>query len=238
MDSDTSVHHEPIQLALFSFENAQDERCFRGSVALKVAGITYRQLDYWVRKKIIIPSVKSSHGSGSRRLFALHDIAIMAVAKRLLDIGMNLSTVASVMAFLYEHTVGKLAHATLLIDGSFVQIYENVEQMRDRLAQGSAIVVLALAPIIDRVNQALTSEPAWNLDDVDDTTAVPAKKQQSVRRSRSYQRAKSAGDQRYRPTLFDDEPIACDPETVLANLAAQVEPSNDEPWQLIQETWG
>lgn len=36
-------------------------RGYRGTVASKVAGITYRQLDYWARKQIVEPSITPSH---------------------------------------------------------------------------------------------------------------------------------------------------------------------------------
>ena len=54
-----------------------------GTVASKVAGITYRQLDYWARKQIVEPSITPSHGSGSRRLYSFKDVVILAVSKRI-----------------------------------------------------------------------------------------------------------------------------------------------------------
>lgn len=56
-------------------------RGYRGTVASKVAGITYRQLDYWARKQIVEPSITPSHGSGSRRLYSFKDVVILAVSK-------------------------------------------------------------------------------------------------------------------------------------------------------------
>ena len=57
-----------VQGELFPSADAQPvTRGYRGTVASKVAGITYRQLDYWARKQIVEPSITPSHGSGSRR---------------------------------------------------------------------------------------------------------------------------------------------------------------------------
>ena len=56
---------------------------------LQVAGITYRQLDYWARRQIVEPSITPSHGSGSRRLYSFKDVVILAVSKRLLDAGIK-----------------------------------------------------------------------------------------------------------------------------------------------------
>lgn len=74
-----------VQGELFPSADAQPvTRGYRGTVASKVAGITYRQLDYWARKQIVEPSITPSHGSGSRRLYSFKDVVILAVSKRLL----------------------------------------------------------------------------------------------------------------------------------------------------------
>ena len=85
------------------FSNVDTEeikRGYRGTVASKVAGITYRQLDYWARKQIVEPSITPSHGSGSRRLYSFKDVVILAVSKKLLDAGVNLQNVTAAIGFL------------------------------------------------------------------------------------------------------------------------------------------
>ena len=42
---------------------------YRGPIACRVAGITYRQLDYWARTGLVEPTVRGARGSGF--LFAL-----------------------------------------------------------------------------------------------------------------------------------------------------------------------
>ena len=42
-----------------------DQMGFRGPIACRAAGITYRQLDYWARTGLIEPSVRPATGSGS-----------------------------------------------------------------------------------------------------------------------------------------------------------------------------
>ena len=41
---------------------------FRGPIAHRVAGITYRQLDYWARTGLVVPSIRNADGSGTQRL--------------------------------------------------------------------------------------------------------------------------------------------------------------------------
>ena len=48
---------DAVQGELFVDEGAsRPTRGYRGTVASKVAGITYRQLDYWARKQIVEPT--------------------------------------------------------------------------------------------------------------------------------------------------------------------------------------
>lgn len=73
---------QAVQGELFPATDTQNvTRGYRGTVASKVAGITYRQLDYWARKQIVEPSITPSHGSGSRRLYSFKDVVILAVSK-------------------------------------------------------------------------------------------------------------------------------------------------------------
>ena len=53
----------PVQGALFDVMDSDDEVGYRVPIACQVAGITYRQLDYWARTKLVQPSIRSAHGS-------------------------------------------------------------------------------------------------------------------------------------------------------------------------------
>ena len=91
-----NLNADAIQGELFSNVDTEEiKRGYRGTVASKVAGITYRQLDYWARKQIVEPSITPSHGSGSRRLYSFKDVVILAVSKKLLDAGVNLQNVTA-----------------------------------------------------------------------------------------------------------------------------------------------
>src|SRR5256885_2493090 len=49
------------------------------------SGISYRQLDYWARTALVVPSVRPASGSGTQRLYSFRDIVVLKVVKRLLD---------------------------------------------------------------------------------------------------------------------------------------------------------
>ena len=50
------------------------KQSFSGSQAAQIAGITYRQLDYWARTNLIRPSLTDAKGSGSRRIYEYRDL--------------------------------------------------------------------------------------------------------------------------------------------------------------------
>ena len=53
------------------------EQGYRAPEAKRIAGITYRQLDYWTRTGLVTPSVKDAHGSGTQRLYSFQDLATL-----------------------------------------------------------------------------------------------------------------------------------------------------------------
>lgn len=68
-------------------------RGYSGPIACAIAGITYRQLDYWARTDLLKPSLSSAHGSGSRRLYSERDVKLLILIHQLLEIGVQLQTV-------------------------------------------------------------------------------------------------------------------------------------------------
>jgi len=69
-ESPASTPSEPVQAGLFPDNSVPDELVgYRGPSACQIAGITYRQLDYWARTSLVVPSIRSAAGSGSQRLY-------------------------------------------------------------------------------------------------------------------------------------------------------------------------
>src|SRR5881409_3658186 len=90
----------------------------------KIVGITYRQLDYWARTELVIPSVRDAGGSGTQRLYSFHDLVQLRVIKKLLDTGVSLQKIRRAVKFLREHMRAEPAGITLLSDGSSVYACE------------------------------------------------------------------------------------------------------------------
>jgi len=63
-----------------------------------IAGVTYRQIDYWVRKGLITASIQDAAGSGSSRVFSVDDLTIVILIKSLLDAGFTHEFIRDVIA--------------------------------------------------------------------------------------------------------------------------------------------
>src|SRR6266508_1043989 len=94
-------------------EHAGDEVLgYRGVTACHAAGISYRQLDYWARTGLVVPSVRDASGSGTQRLYSFRDIVVLKVVKRLLDAGVSLQNIRKAIDTLRSRGVADLvAHA-------------------------------------------------------------------------------------------------------------------------------
>jgi len=108
------VSSEPVQGGLFPDDSVPDELVgYRGPSACQIAGITYRQLDYWARTSLVVPSIRSAAGSGSQRLYSFKDILVLKIVKRLLDTGISLHNIRVAVDHLRQRGVQDLANITL-----------------------------------------------------------------------------------------------------------------------------
>lgn len=188
-----NLNDEAIQGELFSSTDTQEaKRGYRGTVASKIAGITYRQLDYWARKQIVEPSITPSHGSGSRRLYSFKDVVILAVSKRLLDAGVNLQNVTAAIGFLSQRSTAQLANVTIMCDGQHVHECTTSEQMLELLQSGKAVFAVSVGSLWHQIEAALEHEDYVDLEaqpmkitmnrPIDELTAMRMRKKLEARR--------------------------------------------------------
>lgn len=117
---------------------------FRGPVACAAAGITYRQLDYWARTKLVPPSIRAADGSGTKRLYSFRDIVVLKVIKRLLDAGVSLQNIRKAVGVLRSHGADDLSKITLISDGTTVYECRSPEEILDLLQAGQGVFGIAL----------------------------------------------------------------------------------------------
>jgi DNA-binding transcriptional MerR regulator len=133
---------------------------YRGPTACAAAGITYRQLDYWARTRLVEPSVRAAAGSGSQRLYGFRDILVLKVVKRLLDTGISLQQIRTAVEHLREQGTADLAQVTLMSDG--VSVYEctSADEVVDLLQAGQGVFGIALGRVWREVEGTLADLPA------------------------------------------------------------------------------
>ena len=133
------------------------KQSFSGSQAAQIAGITYRQLDYWARTNLIRPSLNDAKGSGSRRSYEYRDLLELKVIKQLLDAGIKLESVREVFNYLRSHVDTEIAAAHIVISGKAVVLCQG-DQLVDVVRNGQGVLnVLPLANIKSDVDAMIVS---------------------------------------------------------------------------------
>jgi DNA-binding transcriptional MerR regulator len=120
-----------------------DEQGYRVPDVCRIVGISYRQLDYWTRTGLVRPSVRDARGSGTQRLYAFQDLAVLRIIKKLLDTGVSLQQVRKAIGTLRtlkEPEVG----TTIVSDGTRIYAVESPEAVVDLLAKGQGVFALAV----------------------------------------------------------------------------------------------
>src|ERR1700757_3177289 len=136
-DPSATAPSVPVQPGLFPDDSVPDELVgYRGPSACQIAGITYRQLDYWARTSLVVPSIRSAAGSGSQRLYSFKDILVLKIVKRLLDTGISLQNIRVAVDHLRQRGVQDLANITLFSDGTTVYECTSAEEVVDLLQGG------------------------------------------------------------------------------------------------------
>ena len=133
---------------------------YRGPTACKAAGITYRQLDYWARTDLVVPTVRGAAGSGSQRLYSFRDILVLKVVKRLLDTGVSLQQIRTAVAHLRERGVEDLAQITLMSDGASVYECTSADEVVDLVQGGQGVFGIAVGRVWQEVEGSLADLPS------------------------------------------------------------------------------
>ena len=121
----------------------------RGPQVCRIAGITYRQLDYWIRTGLVTPSVNNAVGSGSHRLFSLDDVFRFTIVRRLLDNGMSLQRVRKVVPVLpsIEQAAGRI-----LVSGLHqATVIHSNETLVWLSQQRGVLFVVPLGPVVEDI---------------------------------------------------------------------------------------
>lgn len=132
-----------------------DTAGYRGVIAARAAGITYRQLDYWARTSLVEPTIRGAAGSGSQRLYGFRDILVLKLVKRLLDTGISLQQIRTAVEQLRESGVSDLAQTTLMSDGASVYLCTSNDEVIDLVNRGQGVFGIAVGKVLREVESSL-----------------------------------------------------------------------------------
>ena len=150
---------DAVQESLFDV-GPSDEVGYRVPIACQVAGITYRQLDYWARTGLVRPSIRGAKGSGSQRLYSFKDILVLKIVKGLLDTGISLQNIRLAVDKLRDRGVNDIAEITLVSDGTTVYECRSNEEIIDLLGGGQGVFGIAVPQIMKELTGTISAFPS------------------------------------------------------------------------------
>ncbi len=120
------------------------EGAYSGPQAARIAGISYRRLDYWARKGFVRPSLQNPRrGSGRYRLYSTLDILALKVARRLRDQGVSLRTIRRAIQTLRKGGLlgqDPLTHYTFFVQGKKLYVLTDDPSKAVEISQGAQLV--------------------------------------------------------------------------------------------------
>ncbi len=128
-----------------------------------ITGFSERQLDYWARQGIVVPSVQQSHGPGSRRLYAIEDLVQLNFIRQLKRHGWSTQKIREAIVRLRE-VMGdpNPLKSAMLFDGkgtmlALCKTKEGERILLDALSTGGQLVMgIVLEMLIEETLRALT----------------------------------------------------------------------------------
>jgi DNA-binding transcriptional MerR regulator len=144
---------------------------YRGAVAARAAGISYRQLDYWARTGLVEPTVRGAAGSGSQRLYGFRDILVLKLVKRLLDTGISLQQIRTAVNQLRESGINDLSQTTLMSDGASVYLCTSNDEVIDLVSRGQGVFGIAVGKVLREVETSLVELDTQSVDPADELAA-------------------------------------------------------------------
>lgn len=110
----------------------------------ELTGLTYRQIDYWCRTGVMIPSLMQANGSGTQRRWSDADLRVLLVAKQLIDAGLSLASVRGIGDKLRDLPAGTEGYA--LIDADQIRVVRSLPEITAALASGRVVHVMRIEP--------------------------------------------------------------------------------------------
>ena len=133
------------------------EESFSGTKVTEIVGISYRQLDYWTRTELVVPSINKGEGSGRRRRYSYKDLLELRVIKNLIDGGIKVEKIRKIFEFLKDGLEEDVTTVNLVISGNKTVLVQSGDELVDLLQKGQGVLnILPLATVKEEVDSAIT----------------------------------------------------------------------------------
>jgi DNA-binding transcriptional MerR regulator len=131
---------------------------FSGPQVCALVGITYRQLDYWARTGLLVPTIAVAKGSGSKRRYSYHDVLELKVIKSLLDAGVSLQRARQAVECLRANLGADLAAASLILSGNDSVLATSNGEIVDLLAGGQGVFnVIPMGGVVSELDEGIVA---------------------------------------------------------------------------------
>lgn len=131
----------------------------RGTQVCTVAGITYRQLDYWARTGVLRPTVAEARGSGTQRLYSLADVHVATAVAELVRCGMPPSRLGDVAAQLQALPIERWPDFVVVVGGEGGLL--SFDDVLDLVQAGTSVAILCLRHLVGEVAAAISELVAY-----------------------------------------------------------------------------
>jgi DNA-binding transcriptional MerR regulator len=133
---------------------------FSTGEAVRISGVSFRNIDYWARTKFIVPSIAEAQGTGTERRYLFSDLLALRVARELREAGVSTQSLRRVVDFLRtrKNLTHPLAECHLIVTGSDVQVATSPERIMSALrrpGQTSFAFVFDLARTVDEMTRQI-----------------------------------------------------------------------------------
>ena len=131
-------------------------RGFSGPTVCRLTGVTYRQLDYWARTELVMPSITPANGSGSKRAYAYADLLEVKVIKSLLNAGVSLARARQAVECLRNSLGADLASSSLVLSNAGSVLAHDDGELVDLMRGGQGVFnIVPLGGVVAELSTTL-----------------------------------------------------------------------------------
>jgi len=131
---------------------------FSTGEAVRITGVSFRNIDYWARTKFIVPSIADAKGTGTERKYSFSDLLALRVARELREAGISTQALRRIVEFLRTRKglTNPLTECHLIVTRSDVQMATSPEKIMSALrrpGQTSFAFVFDLARTVGEMKE-------------------------------------------------------------------------------------